>query len=432
MKRCLLFLLFILLAPCLRAQEFLSLDSALARALAYNYDLRIAGVNTEIAEANHTPGAAGLLPEINGTAGITEGIADSRIVRSEGTVTEAKGANTFGYNAGVNASFTVFAAGRSFLVYRQLGRRVAYADASFRAQIQNTLSAVIQAYAAVVNNQQQAVALDTAISLAKARMDLSKAKYDIGTSAKVDFLQARVDFNAARAQRLAQDAGHAAALARLNELMGEDADHSYVVADSLPLQLTLRPADSALLSSRSPLLETQRINIEIAQFERRIARTYHFPTLSATAGYNYSRTQTDAGLLQSNRSIGPGAGLSLDIPIFQAGNIRRAEKVASLNELNAELEYARQERAISRQYRTAWSAYQNAVAAYRLESENLGYARENLDIQQARFRVGVATSIELREAESSYTASLARYYNAAYNAKVAETQVLEVEASLNG
>lgn len=430
MKCCLLFLFFLAAAPSLRAQDFLSLDSALARALAYNYDLRIAGVSTRIASANHTLGNAGLLPQVNGSAGVSESVADSRLVRSDGTVNNSKGANSFGYNAGVNASFTVFAAGRAFLVYHQLGRRVDYADASFRAQIQSTLSAVIQAYAAAVNNQQQAVALDTAISLAKARMDLSKAKYDIGSSAKVDYLQARVDFNAARSQRLAQDAGHAASLARLNELMGENADHIYAVADSLPLHLRLRPADSALLAARSPLLEAQRVNIDIAQLDQRIARTYHFPTLSATAGYNYSRTRTDAGLLLSNRSIGPGAGLTLDVPIFQAGNIRRVEKIASLNALNAELEYDRQERAISRQYRSAWAAYQNAVATFRLESENLGYARENLDIQQARFRVGVATSIELREAENSYTASLARYYNAAYNAKVAETQVLEVEASL--
>ncbi len=430
MKRCLLILISLAFVLPLKAQEFLSLDTAIARALAYNYDLRIAGIGKQMAITNHAPGAAGLLPQINGSAGINESVANSKIERSDGVLMESNGAQTLSYNAGINASFTVFAAGKAFLVYRQLGQQVAYADASFQAQIQSTLSAVIQAYASVVNNQQQAVALDTAISLAKARMDLSKAKYDIGTSAKVDYLQARVDFNAARSQRLSQDAGHSAALAQLNELMGADASHNYQVADSLPIQLNLHPADSSILAAKSPLLEAQHINIEMARLNQRIARSSYFPTLDATAGYNYSSTLSGAGLLKSNRSIGPGVGLSLNVPIFQAGSIRRTGKLASLSELNAELEYTRQERAIARQYRTAWAAYKNAVAAFSLEEENLGYARENLDIQQARFRVGVATSIELREAENSYTASLARFYNAAYIAKVAETQVLETEASL--
>jgi outer membrane protein TolC len=104
--------------------------------------------------------------------------------------------------------------------------------------------------------------------------------------------------------------------------------------------------------------------------------------------------------------------------------------VASLNELSAELQYDRQERSLSRQYRSAWGIYQSAVAIYHLEAENRLYAKENLDIQQARFRVGVANSLEMREAENSYIATLARYYNAAYNAKVAETRVLEIEARL--
>ena len=426
----LLFLLTCSLQPVSSAQEYLSLDSAIARALANNYDVRIADISTQVAAANHTIGNAGLLPTINGTGNINQGIADTRLVRTEGEVTERAGAKTLTYNAGLNATYTVFAAGRAFLIYKQLGRQEAFADAQLRAQIQTTISAVIQAYAGVVNDQRQAVAIDTAIALARARMDLSKAKYDIGTSAKVDYLQARVDYNAARSQRLTRDAALAASLATLNEAMGEDAEHTYQVEDSLALNLVLTPADSSLLESRSPLLEAQRVNVEIANLDKRIARTFYYPGLNVSAGYGYSRTTSDASLLLSNRSVGPNVGLGITVPIFQGGNVRRQVQVASLNALSAELQYNRQERALSRQYRTAWAAYQSAVAAFRLEEENQGYAKENLDIQQARFRVGVANSLEMREAENSYVATLARLYAAAFNVKVNETRVLEIEARL--
>jgi len=413
-----------------RAQEFLSLDSAISRALAHNYDVRIANLSTQIAGTNNTLGNAGLLPLIGATSNVSEGIANTRLVRSEGTVTSANAANTFNTNSGLTASFTVFAAGRAFIIKKQLGKRVEYADAVLKTQVQSTVSGVIQAYAAVVNDQRQIVAIDTAIALAKARMDISKAKYDIGTSAKVDYLQARVDYNTAKTQRLAQDATHAASLANLNEFMGENAEAVYTVEDSLQVNTRLTPADSSLLISRSPLLESQRINAEISHLDTRIARTYYYPNLGANLGYGYNLTTSDASLTSSNRSLGPTGGLGLTIPIFQAGNVRRLVKVASLTSLSAELQVNRQERAISRQYRTAWAAYNTAIETYNLQAENRGYARENLDIQEARFKVGVATSIELREAENSYIATLASYYAAQFNAKVAETKVLEIEARL--
>ncbi len=417
--------------PAARAQEFLSLDSAIAKALLHNYDVRIADVTTQVAATNNAIGNAGLLPSVNGSAGYSQGSTNTRLVRTDGTITAVNGAGNTAMNAGINATYTVFAGGRAWLIYRQLGRREALADAQLRLQIQSTISGVIQAYAAVVNDQRQTVAVDTAIALAKVRMDLSKAKYDVGSSAKVDYLQGRVDYNAAISQRISLQASRSGNNAALNELMGEMSDATYIVQDSLPVNLVLSPADSSLLLGRSPLLDVQRINVDIARFDKRIARSYYLPELGVSAGYQFTRTTTDAGVLLSNRQIGPSAGATLNIPIFQGGNIRRAVKVASLNELSAELAYDRQERSVSRQYRSAWANYQSAVAIYNLESENRGYAKENLDIQQARFRVGVATTLELREAEASYVSTLARYYLAGYNAKVAETRVLELEARLN-
>lgn len=428
-----IFLLAILLGgllPAANAQEFLMLDSAVAKALMHNYDVRIADVTTQIASTNNFAGNAGLLPNIGGTAGISEGLTNTRLVRTDGTTTAVRGAANSNMNAGINATYTVFAGGRAWLIYRQLGRREALADAQLRVQIQATISGVIQAYAAVVNDQRQTVALDTAIALAKVRMDLSKAKFDVGTSAKVDYLQGRVDYNASISQRIGQLASRATNNAFLNELMGEMADAVYVVEDSLQINTALTAADSTLLLNKSPLLDVQRINVEIAKYDKRIAKTYMLPDLGVNAGYQFNRSTTDAGVLLSNRQIGPSIGATLNVPIFQGGVIRRNVKVATLNQLSAELAYNRQERAISRQYRSAWATYQSAVEIFNLESENRGYAKENLDIQQARFKVGVATTLELREAEASYVSTLARYYLAAYNAKVAETRVLELEARL--
>ncbi len=85
---------------------------------------------------------------------------------------------------------------------------------------------------------------------------------------------------------------------------------------------------------------------------------------------------------------------------------------------------------ITARYRTAWRSYDNALQGLALEKENIKYAKENVMIQQARFRVGVANTLELREAENSYVTALTRLVDAAYTVKITETRLLEIENSL--
>jgi outer membrane protein TolC len=82
------------------------------------------------------------------------------------------------------------------------------------------------------------------------------------------------------------------------------------------------------------------------------------------------------------------------------------------------------------QYRIAWRTYANALAGLNLEKENIKYAAENVMIQQARFRVGVSNTLELREAENSYVEALTRLVDARYALKVAETKLLTIENRL--
>lgn len=410
-------------------QESLTLDSAITKALRYNYDLRISDNTAAQSAVNNTLGNAGLLPAVNATLGTTTGTNNTLLETTDGNSINRSGFS-YGYNGGVNLTWTIFAAGRGYLVKKQLTALQNISEAQFRAQVQATVSEVIQAYALTVYNRQQITALDTSISLARARMELSQAKFEIGTSAKVDYLQGRVDLNSSRSQLLTQQAAMESAGASLNALMGEDEWKNYDVADSMMLNISLEPAQKDRLQSSNPLLEAARINVELGSIKTKIARTFFFPTVGLNAGYGYNYTNSKAGQFSVNRGFGPTGGLALNLPLYQGGNIRRQVKVAGLQALSDELAYGKQNTELSRQYRIAWSAYKTAVAAYLLEEESIGYARENLDIQKARFRVGIATSLELREAENSYVQALDRKNTASYNVKMNETRVLELESKL--
>lgn len=320
---------------------------------------------------------------------------------------------------------------KMFLLKKRLNVLEEAGAIQLKAQIQNTIAQVIQAYAQVVLQKQQGIAIDTGLALAQIRMMLTRVQYESGLSAKVDFLQARVDYNGRQSDSLAQVASINASYATLNSLMGIDPfTTSYDVDDSLRINMNMEPEDPERLEDINLSIAYARRTAEASKFGERAERADYFPVLGLNGGYNFNYTKSQSGFSLFNQSYGPTGGLTLSVPIFNGGNIRREVKLASLQAMRDQLIYDKQTNEVSRQYRTAWRNYETSVASYKLESQNILYAKENNDIQAARFRAGIATTIETREAENSYVQALVRFYTAVYNVKVNETQVLELENKL--
>lgn len=424
------FLPLMLMSVGVAAQEVVTLEDAINKALEHNFDIRIAKTDADVAAANNTLGNAGILPNIDLNGGVTAGSQTTRIEFADGRVQQVPNAASVGYNGSVSIDWTLFDGGKMFLVKNQLNEYENAARAQLKQQVQSVISQVIQAYANVVLQQQQGVAIDTGLVLARTRMDLSKVKYETGSSAKVDYLQARVDYNARQSDSLAQEASLTSSYANLNVLMGQEADELYEVQQELDLNAGLQPKNKELLEQVNPMLEVARINVNIAELDKKIAKTTFLPLIQLNAAYGYNETQSQAGFALFNRSYGPSGGLNLTLPLYRGGNVRRQAKVASLQSLRAELLYDQQNTELGRMYRVAWRNYEVSVSAYNLETENIKYAKENLNIQRERFKVGIANTLETREAENSYVQALVRLYTAAYQLKIDETKVLEIEGAL--
>ncbi len=417
------------LATPARAQDRLTLEEAIARALQHNFDIRSAQNTLQQAQESNDWGAAGAFPTVGLSGGANGGITNTQINFADGRTQERRGARQYTITGTAGFDWTVYDGGRVRITKRQLETLEELEDARLKLQAQTVVSQVVQAYAAAVFQKQQGIAIDTGLVLARTRMVLSQAKFELGASAKVDFLQARVDMNARQSDSLAQEAALVRANADIAALLAEPSEKVYDVDDTLALALDLRPAQPELLQQNPSLLVARR-TADVSLLEARLAKTERLPFLGINGGYNYTRTQSQAGFALFNRSVGPTAGLQLNIPLYQGGAIRRTIAITSLEAARNELLYARQNTEVGRQYRQAWANYSAAVASYRLEAENIGYAKENLDIQKARFRLGVATTLETREAENGYVAALVRLYNAGYNVKVGEVRVLELEGRL--
>lgn len=411
-------------------EPVLSLSDAIGAALEQNFDIRIARTELEQAAANNTIGNAGMLPAVTATGGLNGTITDAHIELASGDVQNRNGARSQTLNGSVQLNWVLFDGLRMFTSKRRLEELERMGNTALKQQIQSAVARVIAGYADVVRQKQQLVAIDTAMTLARVRMDLAQKKFEIGTSAKTDYLQARVDYNASRAASLAQAALLRQAKDSLMVLLGRDGFANYDVQDSLPLNQGLKYRDKEQWIDRNLPVQQAMQQKRLAEYDLRLATGAQLPVLGLSAAYNYNRTENGAGVTLFNRTYGPQAGLNLTLPLFNGFNLQRQKKIARQEVFRQDLLLQRLQTSTAARYRSAWRSYDNALQSLALERENIGYAEENVMIQQARFRVGVANTLELREAENSYVAAMARLAEAAYTVKVTETRLLELENDL--
>lgn len=408
----------------------LSLAQALDLALQQSFDIGLARNDWEQGKINNTWGNAGALPNLNATGGYNASLSNTRMELAGGQVQDRPNALSRGLSGGVQLDWTLFDGMRMFINKERLDRAESMGLLALKQQVQRTVAQTIVAYANVLRQKHQLVALDTAMALAKERMDLAGKQFEIGTSAKTDYLQAKVDYNASRSARLSQMALLYTAMDSLSVLMGTEPNTVYTVDDSLHIDNGLVFEDKGLWIERNLALSLAREQQELLALDYKWAKGQQWPSVDLRAAYNYNRTTSDAGFALFNRSAGPQASLNLSLPLFNGFNIQRQKKLAKWELERQGIVIDKTSASVVSRYRSMWNDYKNALERLELERDNLTYARENATIQQARFRVGISNALELREAENSYVAALSRLIDAGYAAKVAETSLLELQQRL--
>src|SRR5690606_31180144 len=95
-----------------------------------------------------------------------------------------------------------------------------------------------------------------------------------------------------------------------------------------------------------------------------------------------------------------------------------------------EILYQNQQSQISLAVIQSFKDYEFQKKALAIEESNIELARENASIIMERYRLGVSTFLELREAQRDLENANNRVIATRYNAKLAETELLRLKGDL--
>ncbi|WP_299758647.1 TolC family protein [uncultured Pontibacter sp.] len=426
--------LALLLPGRAQSQEQLSLEQAIRIGLQNNYDIQIANRQEAISENNVTLGNAGFLPNIDGRANRTFSENNSRQEFSTGPDRVRTGASSNNLGYGVNLNWVIFDGLGMFINLERLKALEKSGELLTKQTIENTLANIAASYFEVARQSFKIQALQDAIAISEARVEIAQAQYEVGVSAKVEILRAQVDYNADRSELLLQQELLQNAKINLNQLLGRNPDIDFAVTDSMMVDATVNySAASGSLNAANPLLQRLQLERQLANLDIKAVRASRFPTVSVLSAYNFSRSEAEPlneFQARFNQNKGYNYGLSVNVPIFNGFNINRQAQNARINLETANLELLREENRLQSDLARAYSQYTNRLQLLELEESNLKLAQENAEIALERYKLGILTAIELREAQRNELVASNRLIDIQYQAKAAEIELKRLSSTL--
>lgn len=415
--------------------EQLLLPDAIATALAQNYQIKGLQTQEQIARNERIPANAGFYPLITGnvsTNGSRQSFNQTFVdnIRPPQVVNGIFNRTT---QAGVNLNWTVFNGLANFATYERFGELVRISEVNTRASVEQTIANVATAYYDVVRQLQQLLSFRQALDISRDRLELAKANYEVGTRSKVDYLTAQVDYNADSVTLLTQEQSLRSAKVLLNTLLVRDPLTDFAVRDTILANpnLNIDQIRQQMLSN-NPLLVAAALNRRVADIGIRLARAQRQPTVNLQTGYNFTFIDNEGGFgVAQGRNRGLTYGVTAAVPIFNGGNLRRLEANARANALAAEYQQADQRVTLDQAVAQSFTQYQNSLALLNVEVQNYKIALENIDIAYDRYRVGNSTPVEFRDVQRSSVTAQARLYDAEFNAKAAEIELLRLSSAIS-
>ena len=371
-----------------------TVDEAVDIALRRNPALLQAYSSIEMAEHNRLSAYGALLPGVNAFFSYNNSSTGRLDALSQGIVATS-------YSTRIQAAYTLFDGWGRFTNLRSARLGVTEQNARYRETEFQIIQAVKQAYAANVAALDLVAVEERRVQRQSDQLEFVGQQLELGRATRSDSLRSQVDLNNAQLALL-----NAQNLARtrtfeLTEVVGSES----LVGPTAEAELAVTPMPFtrdelfSMADITAPALQAASAAVEAAEAAVAGARSSYLPTISLSGGYGWSNQEFPP----SNRSWSVGVsgsyplfnGFQRETQVFRAqataDQARQQERAAQLN-LSSLLDA---------RYATA----QSALAGVDLAAQNVELSEESLRVVQERYQLGLATILELQDAQITLTQS---------------------------
>jgi outer membrane protein len=422
-------LLFLL--PLTAAGDTLSLDDYVRIALMHNPEPKIAAGAVQSSAAAREKSLASLLPRFGAGAGIAR---SGRRSSSGGPGTNVYSTGTGNSSStGIDGQVLIFDFFKTPLQYRASEKNLEAARHNLHGTLQSTALKARTAYFNYLLFEQLLKVNDDALKQAQAHFGQARTLFEVGKQAQIAVTKANVDVANAKVNVIHAANNLKLARVQLGTTAGITLNDPVVLTDSLGEMETPMPLEEALSCAfqKRPEILSSRSKLEAARLQLKSARAAFFPSINGSAGYDWRNSSTSTLPAPDWNSPSWSIGASLSLPLFQGGALRAAVRQAdaALQQSEASLDAVE----LSAAQEVQENFIQEIEARERISATEVlvSQATESLRMSQERYRTGVATSLEITDAELTLANARISHVQAQYDCRVAHAQLLESIGVLN-
>lgn len=391
----------------------MTLDEALSYALEHNYTIRAAKAAVEEQEGVVIEARAGRMPQAVASA---QGYLNAKEVDS------SMPSDTDYWAVSLEVSQALYTGNRlgASIAASQASREAALAD--LRATIANELLDVRIGFLDVLLAREQILVQQDNVRLLEERLQQVHYRFEAGTVSNFDLLRAEVALANARPALIEARSALDIALAQLKLYIGLDATAplpgvegsleavGYEVDEPQALRtaLELRPELEALRQR----IEASKQFVDVASAGRR-------PTVEAFGSYN--AVEDASG--QSDYRDGWRVGLRGSWAIFDGGQTKGQKLQALARQRQTELALAQTRTAVSVEVTQAIRTLREADELLEAARRSVEQATEGLRLAEARYQSGVATQLDVLDAQVALTEARTNVLQANYRNNTAVSRL---------
>lgn len=405
-----LFLCTVYPSPAIAEETVLSLRDAYASALKNHEAIRIAEEGLYQLEQGRKKALSSVLPTVSADAGYTRYATEKS---SAVTVIQPD----YSYNYSIKLGIPIYRGGREWSALRQAKYMLETGDKRLSITRENIAMEVSNAYYGVLKVMREIEIKEADLKRAEERSRVASARFKVGELTKAAVLRTEAEVAGIEADltRLKKDL--LVSQDRLARLVGSDTGLKLVD----PPQKSI-PSDGAeelikaALEKRNDYLNS-KAEEEIAKENITYARGGYMPTLRLDGVYSWRDQDPVSSAFFNKESISATATLSF--PLYEGG-LRQAEVREAESKLReAELTSLNLKKEITIEVREAVYILEAISSAMEFYRKQVSFAEENYNTVFKQFTYGIATNVDVIDANSTLVAAQESLANSTIDLQVA-------------
>ncbi len=311
----------------------------------------------------------------------------------------------------------------SYIVALRAARTFLEYSANFEEKTKlEVRKAVVDAYGNVLLLEKSVDIISNNFGNAEANLNETKKIFENGFAEEEDVEQLEITVVQLQNELRNAKRNHQITKETLNFVLGIPIETTVILTDQLNQLADVQMMSVDLVEEDLDITST--IDFKIAdnlvqqrELEWQLERSKNLPTLSAFATYGYLSFSEDFNFFSNNADWFDfsAVGLSLNVPIFSSfqRNARSQRAKIALDQASTQLDENIQQ--IRREVNRARSDFQFATESYINSQRNLDLAERIEHKNEVKYKEGVASSFELRQAQQQLYGAQNEYLNAMLN-----------------